>query len=459
MRISRVVLAGALVALAAAAQAQAPEPLEAAGQPAPEASPSPRRWSIHAEVKTHFRHSSLEQIRLRFPFPPDFIRPGEDGVFLRSVSPGSSLEVSNAALSAEAQLPADIQARVKVHFLDLYNRNPTSSDDRVFLREAWLRFGPRYGPLEPIQGTSLYLLAGKAPRFSKQLERRLESYGLWGTAVGRFEEVQLELGGTLGRHVYWRAQLGNPNPLFFRDPNALAGDNGTPERVPGNVHPIYESGFPILYDAKAADSNLFKGKLQLGGGVGASFVSEEGHRGIDVLGWYFQRDLQDEVPIRGSFYFGDLRLLQEFAPLGIAFDVHGRRKQEYGLNLQGRLSGLRAFGQYVRQDIAGLERHGFEVEAGYRFELGGLLLAGDSPVFNWVEPVARVSRIKNDFFTPRTYPALSVGWDWTKYDFGLRLGILPEVDFTAEYSRNDAELFLGGKLHPDELLLTLRVGF
>jgi outer membrane receptor protein involved in Fe transport len=113
----------------------------------------------------------------------------------------------------------------------------------------------------------------------------------------------------------------------------------------------------------------------------------------------------------------------------------------------------------VEQDIAGLKRHGFELEAAYRFDLGGLLVSGDTPVLNWVEPVVRVSRIKNDFFTPRTYPALSVGWDGTKYDVGLRVGIVPEVDLTAEYARNDAELFLGGKLHPGELLLTLRVGF
>ena len=442
-----------LVVLCPPARGQAPEPA-----PSPEPPSPPRKLRLHAEIKTHFRHSDLVQIPVRFPFPPDFLPP-EGAVFLRTVSAGDSLEVSNVALVAEASLTPDIEARAAVHFLDLYNRNPTSSEDRIFVREAWVRFGPKYESLLPIPGTSFYLVAGKSPRFTKQLERRLESYGLWGTAVGRFEEVQVELGGTFGQHVYWRAQAGNPNPLFFRDPNALAGDNGTPERVPGNVHPIYESGFPILYDAKSTDLNVFDGDFQFGGGVGARFANEAGTKGIDVSGWYFQRDLQDEVPIRGTFYSGDINLLNNFAGFGIAFDFDGRRKQEYGVNVEGQLKGLHLFGQYVEQDIAGLKRDGFEVETAYRFDLGGVFASGDMPVLNWIEPVARVSRIDNKFFTPRLYPAVSVGWNWTKYDFGVRVGIVPPVDLTAEYARHDVELFNGAKIHPDEFLLTLRAGF
>lgn len=435
--------------------AQTPDP---SPSPSPEpVSSAPKKIRIHAEIKTHFRHSDLEQARVRFPFPPDFL-PAEGAVFMRTVSAGNSLEVSNVTLSADASLTPDIEARAAVHFLDLYNRNPTSSDDRVFVREAWVRFGPKYETLAPIPGTSIYLLAGKAPRFSKQADRQLESYGLWGTTVARFEEVQLQAGGSFGNHVYWRAQMASPNPLFFRDPNALAGDNGTPERVPGNVHPIYQSGFPILYDAKSTDLT-FHGKFQFGGGIGARFVNETGSRGIDVSGWYFQRDLLDEIPIRGSIYFGDIRLFNNFSGFGIAFDLDGRRKREYGVNVEGRLKALRVFGQYVNQDIAGLKRDGFEVETGYRFDLGGLFASGDTPVFNWIEPVVRVSSIDNKFPTPPLYPAPSVGWDWTKYDFGLRVGIIPPVDLTAEYARNDAKLFNGSKIHPDEFLLTLRAGF
>ena len=32
----------------------------------------------------------------------------------------------------------------------------------------------------------------------------------------------------LGRHVYVKVSATQGNPVFIRDPNALAGDNGTP---------------------------------------------------------------------------------------------------------------------------------------------------------------------------------------------------------------------------------------
>ena len=60
-------------------------------------------------------------------------------VVLETVSPHTSAEVSNIALTAEGDLTPEIFARVVVHFLDLYNRNPTSSSDRIFVREAFLR--------------------------------------------------------------------------------------------------------------------------------------------------------------------------------------------------------------------------------------------------------------------------------------------------------------------------------
>src|SRR6185295_5146338 len=162
--------------------------------------------------------------------------------------------------------------------------------------------------------TSFYGEIGKAPRFTKPRVRRLESYGLWSTAVGRFEELQVELGGSVGRNVYWRAAVASGNPLFFRDPNALAGDNGTPERQPGPAgqpstpHPIYQSGFPILYDTKSNDLSSY-GRPQIGVGLGARFLHADGD-GWDVLAWYFRRKLEDRVALRGTSYFGDIKLLQ-----------------------------------------------------------------------------------------------------------------------------------------------------
>jgi hypothetical protein len=430
-------------------------PLLAQDEPPPE-EPSGPRFRLGGEVKAHFRDSKAQEVLDLFPFPPTF-RPGNNPdipIFLRTVSPHPSFEVSTATLRGEGELSSHVSAKVEVHFIDLYNRNPTSSDDRFVVREAWVAFGRKDQPLKTIgEGATFYLQAGLAPRFTKHQLRRLESYGLWGTTVGRLEQPQVEAGGTFARHVYWRAMVGNGNPLFMRDPNALAGDNGTPERQPGTVNPIYESGFPIMYDAKPQDLNP-SGRFEWGVGLGARAVSQD--RGLDVMGWYFTRKMQEVVRIRGTFYSGDLKMLR-----GVFFPLpfEGNKKREAGLNVEGRLGGGRLFAQYVDQDIANLPRRGYEAELAWRFSLPGLFLVGESPFGNWIQPAIRVSHIDNRFVTPDVFPAPSFGWDWTKYDLGVRVGLVRDVDLTLEYSRNVATQAGGEKVHPDEFLVTLRAGF
>jgi hypothetical protein len=112
----------------------------------------------------------------------------------------------------------------------------------------------------------------------------------------------------------------------------------------------------------------------------------------------------------------------------------------------------------VRQDIAKLVRKGYDAELSALVGLPGLFLVGETPVGNWIRPVVRVSVIDNLFDAPVTYPALSVDWDWRKYDLGLRLGLLRDVDLTVEFSRHDMIVPTVGTLHPDEWLVTLRVG-
>ncbi len=408
------------------------------------------RFRLKGEVKVHFRHSKDYYVTVG--------RIGNVHIDQRTTDPGGSFEVSTVNLIGEGDLTDGLKAKVEIHFIDLYNRNPTSTGDEVRVREAWLRFGKRVDGLKAFEGTSLYVQAGKAPRFAKQTTRRLESYGLWGTAVNRFEEIGVEAGGSLGKHLYWRAAAANGNPLFLRDTNSLAGDNGTPERVDlarlGEAP--YNSGFPIFYDAQANDTRL-SGKAQGGGGLGVRFVSDDGRKGIDVLGWVFHRKLADRVDIEGSLYGGDLDLLDD----GMAGQVDlldGRDKTEAGVNVEARWERLSLFGQYVRQEVAGLVRKGFEAEASYRIPLNGLFAVGDQPWFNWIQPAVRVSRIENDFFVPAGSFSPSFAWDWTKIDAGFRVGIVRNVDLTAEYARHDMEVW-GKTLHPDELLVTLRAGF
>jgi hypothetical protein len=179
--------------------------------------------------------------------------------------------------------------------------------------------------------------------------------------------------------------------------------------------------------------------------------------GADLLGWYFTRRLADSVDIRGTTYSGDLKLLRG---AGVPLATSGDRKREWGVNLQAQAKGLRLFGQYVDQEFAGLRRRGVEAELAWNIGLNGLFLVGESPFGNWVQPAFRYSWIDNLFIVPRQFPGLSVGWDWKKYDFGLRFGLVRNVDLTAEYTLHWVDRGPGRPSLPmDELLVTLRAGF
>lgn len=406
-------------------------------------------FRLRVEIKAAFRDSrdlSITVPNTGTPFP----------IVMRTVDPGASVEIPNLGLTLEADLTPDIFARAVVNVLDLYNRNPTSSADRIQLREAFVRFGKKVETLRIEEATSFYLQLGKAPRFSKQIVRRLESYGLWGTAVGRFEETGAEAGGSFGPHVYWRASATGGTPLFFRDPNALAGDNGTPERTVGSTTPVvYNSGFPILYDTMAPDASG-SGKFQVGGGAGFRWNwGASGRDGVDVLAWIFHRELSDRASIHGSFYGGDLRLLQGD---GISLPFEGNEKLEWGVNVEARFGPVHFFGQAVKQDIAYLWRQGYEAELSWRIPLPGLFASGDQSVVNWVEPAVRISNIDNLWENPPGFVAPSVSWNWIKYDFGVRVGIVRGLDLTAEYARHDATT-RRGFVHPDEWLVTVRTAF
>ncbi len=448
MSLRRATLA-CVFAAGAAAPAAAQDSILAGASPFVSSSGALR---LKVEIKTAFRDSrdlSITVPGTGLPFP----------VVMRTVDPGASVELPNLGFTLEADLTPDIFTRAVVNVLDLYNRNPTSSADKVQLREAFVRFGRKVDTLKAADGTTLYAEVGKFPRFTKQVVRRLESYGLWGTAVGRFEETGAELGGTFGSHVYWRASATGGTPLFFRDPNALAGDNGTPERTVGSTTPVvYNSGFPIFYDTIAPDV-VGSGKLQLGGGVGFRWNwGESGRDGVDVLAWYFQRSLADRTALHGTFYGAELKILQGPNGVFLPFDADDPRKREWGVNVEARFGPVRFFGQAVKQDIAYLWRQGYEAELSWRIPLPGLFASGDQPVVNWIEPDVRVSYVDNLWENPAGYVAPSTGWNWIKYDFGARVGIVRGLDLTAEYARHDATT-RRGFVHPDEWLVTLRAAF
>jgi hypothetical protein len=435
-----------LVALSSLAGAQE--------EPAPEFFEEKKDVSVRlsGELKAHYRWSEDDRFPLRTPFPPEFVPVGQENVALQTVAPGSSLEVSKATLSVDVSLPRQVSARVKLDFIDLYDRNPTSTDKKVDVDEAWVALGRRQESLLPTEGTSLYALLGKAPKFERQPLRRLESYGLVSTAFNRFPDMQLQVGGSIGSTFYFFGQVSNGSPIFLRDPNVLAGDNGTGSPPPPNPDPALHSGFPIFYHAEVEDLEL-DDRFEYGGGGGLRFLSADRRFGVDVLGFYYGTRLSEQARLNGTYYQGDLELLRG---AGIPPDqLSGDERTEYGGNLDLRLGGFTAFAQLVKEEAANLPRTGFEVEASYRLVLGDL--ADAKALFPSIEPAVRYSRLDNDWTAPPIFITLSALWDWQKWDFGLRATIVKGLDLTLEYSYND--IAAARTIGHDEFLATLRFRF
>ncbi|HEX2164587.1 MAG TPA: hypothetical protein VHM02_11615, partial [Thermoanaerobaculia bacterium] len=220
----------ALLAAALPAAAQvADEPVEAvpverAEGEAAGGDPARPRLDWGFEVRSHFRESDENRFPVPFPFTPEMLPPGAAQGFMSTVDPGSHVEISAATLFLDAVWGPALAARLKVDVVDLYDRNPTSTDREVDLDEAWVRFGRETEPALLPERPGLYVKLGKMPKLERQDDRHLESYGLVSTAFNRFEDTGAELGLNLGRHVYVKATATQGNPVFLRDPNALAGD-------------------------------------------------------------------------------------------------------------------------------------------------------------------------------------------------------------------------------------------
>lgn len=439
---ARLLLAAALLAGAAGAQEEPPaEAADAGLHPA-------LRWGF--EAKTHVRRSDGN--RFLVPFVPPGLPPGERA-FEETVNEGTHVEVSLLTLWLDAEWGDAVAARAKVDFIDLYDRNPTSTDNEIDVDEVWLRLGRDGDPGTLPAGSGAYLKVGKFGKFERQDDRHLESYGVVSTAFNRFEDAGIELGADLGRHVYLKASVTQGNPVFLRDPNALAGDNGTQALLRDPPDPALESGIVILYDAEVEDLDV-DGDPELGAGLGWRLGNAAGDA-VDVLVWGYRRKLADTVALEGTFYGGDLDLLD--GPFGLArLPVEGDEKREVGASLWLYWRGLSFFGQYVDQDLAGLPRAGLEAELAWRFELPLVAAVGGRQLFPAIAPALRWSRLDNDFRNPPNAVAPSLAWDWEKIDYGVRLSIVQGVDVTLEYAAHDFVLASGAHRDNDEFLGTLR---
>lgn len=416
-------------------------------EPPPES--SAWTWAARGELKLHYRDTQAATFQLRTNFPPGGLPPGPNVGFAETVDPGRHGEVGNVSLVLEASYGSMFAARAKLDGVDLHERNPTSDDRQFDADELWIRFGPKPEGLSVPEGSTLFVQAGKAPKMERQPVRMLESYGLASTAFNRLEDIQFLVGGTLGRNVYWRAQVSNGNPVFFRDPNALAGDNGTDEllrREPSELG----SGFPILYDADVEDYFFDTDHPEFGGGVGYRWQRDDSS-GIDVLFFHYQREMAETVELEGTFYGGDLDL---FTALDVRLPFRGDQKHETGVRLYGEWGGFTVVGQYVRQTMAELDRAGSEMEIGWDVPMSFGPALGGEPLISSIQPAVRGSLMDNHFRGPREFPAPSVWWDWIKFDVGVRIGLAGRFDLTIERAMHDVESPV--PLDMDETLVTFR---
>ncbi len=404
---------------------------------------------LRFEAKANFRDSQQAKFPSGFPFRAIDLPEGETSAFIETVDEGSHGEISLISVAGKWQFSDAWQLRFKVDAIDLYDRNPTSTDNKIDLDAFILRYGQRVGAMRIPSQNNFYAQVGKFKKFEQQRERRTESYGVVSTAFNRFEDSGLEAGFDLPSGFYGRISYTTGNPVFMRDANALAGDNGIEDfRVPPNANPDPDlnSGIVMLYDAEIEDFDL-SSEPETGIGLGYRWNSANQSQKLDVLAYHYQRDLAQTRELTGTFYGGDLDLfdLSEFPGAdGIRLPFDGNKKTESGLNAWYSAGDFALFAQYVRQEVASLDREGFEIELSYVF---------DFPIT--ITPVIRFSQLDNNFAGHPQFPTPSLPWDWRKVDYAVNFDLSDNLRLIVEYADNEVELANRWESQ-DELLITLR---
>jgi hypothetical protein len=284
---------------------------------------------------------------------------------------------------------------------------------------------------------------GKFPKIERQPVRLLRA-GLAATSFNRFEDRRCR-GGTIGRSLYWRA--GSERQSFSSAIECAPG-----RQRHGRSHRWKTHGWllPILYNAETEDLFFNTENIQIGEAIGYRWQRDDQTAGFDAIVFHYERDMADRVELTGTNYGGDLDLLvlddiPGVSPRGLP--VQRRKKRELGGRIYAEWREATIIAQYTSQTIAGLDRQGWEVEAGYRFPLTL------GPVES-IQPAVRASGINNDFGPVAGFPAPSIWWNWEKYDLGLRVGLKRSIDVTVEYAQHEVDSRF--PLHLREALVTVR---
>jgi hypothetical protein len=420
--------------------------------------PTESVWTFRSrlELRANYRNSKEEKFALKFPFPPSFLPVGQTVGFEETVNAGAHTELSVAQLKLDLGYSDWLTMHTQLHATDKYRRNPTSADRKIDADELWITLGRKPEFLARPERTSFFVQMGRFPKMERQPIRVLESYGLAATAFNRFEDVGVMSGGSIGRNFYWRLTGTSGNPLYFRDPNALAGDNGISELLQPNPDPRLKSGFPILYDTRVEDLALDTKRMSFGQGLGYRWQNDAQTFGFDAVAFHYRRTLRDgeNAPLTGTFYGVDLDLLE--GPLDKGLPIRGDKKEETGGRVYTEWKGLTSTIQFTSQSVAGMHRSGAEAEFGYKFDWSAGPSAGGETLLQSIQPAVRWSELHYGFKgNGLLYPAPSIWWNWTKIDLGVRIGFAKHVDLTIEHAKNNVGA--PKKIHPDETLATVRI--
>ena len=379
------------------------------------------------EARANYRDSEENRFPVPFPFDAPMLPVGQMKGFEETVDAGSHVEISNVALLATAGWRDLFTAHGKLDLIDLYDRNPTSTGERSTSTRPGSASAASPSPALLAPRSGVYLKIGKIPKFERQDDRHLESYGLVSTAFNRFEDDRRRAGP-------------RPRPaLLSARPRATARQSGLPARSQRAGRRQRHPGAPAAgrtrtrrsraassssttpevedFDARRQAGDGRRGGLAPGGRGGAqrSRRARLGNRRKLA-----RRRWRSTAPSTAATSTSSTRRLRTAPAI---FAVTDDDKREAGGNVWLYLGGFSFFGQYVDQKLAGLPRTGIEGEVAWRFDLPLVWAVRGRQLFPSIAPAVRYSKLDNSFRSPSQTPSPSFAWDWEKIDAGLRLGI------------------------------------